>query len=294
MQKIWTTSSPHGILDHSYITAATTEEACRVAHFKGRLYCVYIDGIREFGTVKVISKASSAGLWSEPVVVSETPPRWAPCIFTFRDRLHIVFASTLGTTDLLTLDEPSGLFVFNRTLDIFLEMTPTVAQVAGRLQLFHHLHDDAVNIWRRSTLDLKDWTRGETVKSDGLSAVRSNLSPVAVTYQRLIHLIYKDVAGGFYLIKFDGVQQWTRAQLLLREDYPHSPAAVVHNGLLKLLFTQATAESQGPDVHYEIHQYAYDGNVLGPLAVSTGLGATNSPGAAVQDGVLHVLYRGKP
>jgi len=293
-RKIWTTSSPHGILDHSFPTAGATEEACRVAHFRGRLYCVYIDGVRELDGIKVISKASTAGLWSQPAVVSETPARWAPCIFTFRDQLHVLYATTLGTTDLLTLDEASGLFVFNRALNLSLEMTPSLAEVAGRLLMFFHVHENAVNVWQRSTLDLKEWSRSETVKVDGVHSLHSYLSPVAITYQRLIHLVYKDSAGGFHLLKFDGVRQWSRAQRLLDNDYPCSPAAVVHNGLLKLLFTQATAASEGPKAHYEIHQYAYDGNVLGPVTVSTALGATNSPGAAVQDGVLHVLYRGKP
>ncbi len=294
MNRIWTTSSPHAILDHSYPTSASTEECCRVAHFKGSLYCVYVDGLRELGAVKVIRKASRAGLWSEPATVSEITPRWAPCIFVFQDQLHVIYASTLGTTLLLTLDEPSGLFVLNRTLDIFLEMTPSVAVLAGRLHLFHHVHDNAVNVWLRSTLDLKEWTRSTLVKSDGAHPVRSNLSPVAITYQRLVHLVYKDAAGGFYLLKFDGVQQWSRAQLLCRDDYPCSPAAAVHNGLLKLLFTRATGDTPAPGAHYEIHQYGYDGSTLGLLAESTALGATNSPGAAVQDGVLHVLYRGRP
>lgn len=291
--KIWTTSSPHGILDHSYPTPAATEEACRVAHFKGRLYCVYIDGVRELDGVKVISKASNAGLWSEPATVSATPVRWTPCIFTFKDRLHVIQATTLGTTELLTLDEASGLFVLERVLSLSLEMTPSVAVLAGRLHLFFHVHDNAVNLWMRSTFDLKDWSRSETVKSDGVNSIHSYLSPLAITYQRLVHLIYKDASGDFYLLKHDGLRQWSRAQLLLRGDYPCSPAAVVHNGLLKLLFTRATADTRGPDAIHEIHQYAYDGNVLGPLQTSTALGATNSPGAAVQDGVLHVLYRGK-
>lgn len=294
MKKIWTTSSPHGILDHSYPTSASTEECCRVAYFKGSLYCVYVDGLRELGTVKVIRKASNAGLWSEPASVSDILPRWAPCLFTFKDQLHVLYASTLGSSVLLTLDEASGLFVFNRTLDIFLEMTPTVAVLAGRLVLFHHNHDAPRNIWQRSTLDLKDWTRSTLVKSDGVNAVHSNLSPLAITYQRLIHLVYKDVGGGFHLLRFDGVRQWSRAQLLVPDDYPCSPAAAVHNGLLKLFFTQATADTPAADARYDIHQYAYDGNVLGPVTVSTALGATNSPGAAVQDGVLHLLYRGKP
>jgi len=294
MKKIWTTSSPHGILDHSYPTSAATEECCRVAHFKGSLYCVYVDGLRELGTVKVIRKASNAGLWSEPTSVSEITPRWAPCIFTFKDQLHVIYASTLGSTLLLTLDEPSGLFVLNRTLDIFLEMTPAVAVLDGRLHLFHHVHDNPVNIWQRSTLDLKEWTRSTLVKSDGAHPLRSHLSPVAIAYQRLLHLVYKDADGGFYLLKFDGVRQWSRAQLLFRDDYPSSPAVAVHNGLLKLLFTQASADTPAAGAHYDIHQYGYDGNVLGPRVTSTALGATNSPGAAVQDGILHVLYRGMP
>lgn len=293
MNKIWTTSSPHAILDHSYPTSAATEECCRVAYFKGSLYCVYIDGMAGLGDVKVIKKASNAGLWGEPVTVSEIMPRWAPCIFTFKDRLHVIYATTLGTTNLLTLDEPTGFFELTGTLNIAMEMTPSIAVLAGRLHLFHHVHDNAVNIWQCSTLDLKDWTSSTLVKTDGQTTARSNLSPLAITYQRLVHLIYKDVAGGFYLLKFDGTRQWSRAQLLLREDYPCSPAAAVHNGLLKLFFTQATSETPAAEARYEIHQYGYDGNVLGPQVASTALGATNSPGAAVQDGVVHVLYRGK-
>ncbi|MHA6194079.1 hypothetical protein ACX3YG_06865 [Pseudomonas wadenswilerensis] len=294
MQKIWTTSSPHAIFDHSYETAGQTDEGCRAVHFKGRLYCAYIDGLRDLDGVRFISRASNASLWSQPGTVSETPARSDPCLFTFRDQLHVVYATTLGTTVLLTLDEASGLFVLTRTLPLNLEGTPSAAVLAGRLQLFHHVTGSATNLWCRSTLDLKEWTRAEVVKGDGSFSIATRLNSTAITYQRLIHLIYKDEAGGFYLLKYDGSRQWTRAQLLLRDDYPDPPAAVVHNGLLKLFFNEANADTKKPDVTYNVHQYAYDGNVLGPVSISTHLGATNSLGAAVQEGVLNILYRGKP
>lgn len=294
MQKIWTTSSPHAIFDHSNETPAQTEEGCRAVHFKGRLYCVYIDGVRGLDGVKFISRTSNASLWGSPVTVSDTPARWAPCIFTFKDRLHVIYATTLGTTLLLTLDEASGLFVLTRTLALNLDGTPSAAVLEERLQLFYHVVGSATNLWCRSTLDLENWGRAEVVKNDGVYSIATRLGSTAITYQRLVHLIYKDEAGGFYLLKYDGSRQWTRAQLLLRDDYPDPPAAVVHNGLLKLFFNVATADTKKPDGDYNIHQYAYDGNVLGPAIVSTHLGATNAVGAAVQDGVLNILYRGKP
>lgn len=294
MQKIWTTSSPHAIFDHSYKTAATTEEGCRAVHFKGRLYCVYIDGLRDLDGVKFISRASNASLWSGPGTVSDTPARAQPCIFVFRDQLHVIYASTLGTTLLLTLDEASGLFVLTRTLALNLAGTPSAAVLEGRLQLFYHAIGSETNLWCRSTLDLNEWNRAEVVKRDGNYSIATRLDSTAITYQRLVHLIYKDAAGGFYLLKYDGIRQWTRAQLLLGNDYPDPPAAVVHNGLLKLFFNEATGDTKQAGASYNVHQYAYDGNVLGPAIVSTHLGATNSIGAAVQDGVLNILYRGKP
>ncbi|MFD2645003.1 hypothetical protein [Pseudomonas japonica] len=294
MHNLWTTSSPHAIFDHSYKTAAKTEEGCRAVHFKGRLYCAYIDGLRDLDGVKFISRTSNVSLWSEPGVVSDIPARSDPCIFVFKDQLHVIYASTQGSTLLLTLDEASGLFVLTRTLDLNLDGTPSVAVLEGRLQLFHHVMGSPTNLWCRSTLDLKEWNRAEVVKSDGVYSIATRLDSTAIVYQRLIHLIYKDAAGGFYLLKHDGSRQWTRAQLLLRNDYPDPPAAVVHNGLLKLFFNEARGEASKADASYDVHQYGYDGNVLGPAIVSTGLGATNSVGAAVQDGVLNILYRGKP
>ncbi|MDR0276285.1 MAG: hypothetical protein LBJ37_00105 [Paucimonas sp.] len=286
MHKIWTTSSPHAILDHSYPTSAATESGCRAVCFKNRLYCVYIDGVPGLGTVKVLHKADGSD-WSEPAEVSGITPLSDPFLFVFGEQLHVMFPTTLGSTLLLTLDEASGLFVLTRTLLMALANTPSAAVLAGRLHLFHHV-PDSTNLWYCSTTDLKTWAPSVLVKADGVYAVRSPLSPLAITYQRLVHLVYKDSAGGFYLIKFDGVRQWSRAQLLLPDDYPHTPAGAVHNGLVKLVFSQPKADD------YALHQYGYDGNVLGPVSVSTSLGATLSPAAAVQDGVLHVLYRSKP
>ncbi|MFV2947409.1 hypothetical protein [Pseudomonas japonica] len=294
MQKIWTTSSPHGIFDHTYETAAATEEGCRAVHFKGRLYCAYIDGVRDLDGVKFISRASNASLWSEPATVSDIPARAQPCIFVFKEQLHVVYPTTLGTTELLTLDEASGLFVLTRTLALSVAGTPAVAVLEGRLQLFHHVIGSPTNLWCRSTLDLDEWSRAEVVKHDGTYSIATRLDATAITYQRLIHLIYKADAGGFHLLKYDGSRQWTRAQLLLPNDYPDTPAAVVHNGLLKLFFNEASGDTPQAGASYNVHQYAYDGNVLGPVTVSTHLGATNSIGAAVQDGVLNILYRGKP
>ena len=93
----------------------------------------------------------------------------------------------------------------------------------------------------------------------------------------------------FQLIKFDGDEHWSRAQRLLQDRFHETPVAVVHNGLLKLLFNNREGVPG-----FDIYQYAYDGNVLGPATISTELGAARSMGAAVLDGVMHVLYRGQP
>ncbi|HCN44859.1 MAG TPA: hypothetical protein DIT18_03705 [Pseudomonas sp.] len=287
MHKIWASLSPHGILDNTYSTSAVTDGSCRVASHKGTLYCVYIDGPGSSGPVKFISRTAISD-WGEPKAIGELHSNFAPGIFVFSERLHVLVPGVYGRAALMTLNPASGQFELSYWLDMDISESPSAAVLDGRLHLFFKLRDSS-NLQYRSTLDLDIWTKAVYVKSDRTNTARTHVSPLAITYQGLIHLIYKDVSGGFFLIKFDGDEHWTRSRRLFEESFHHSPAGVVHNGLLKLLFS----DKQGTP-YYDIHQYAYDGNVLGPATVSTNVGAAKSMGAAVLDGVLHVLYRGQP
>lgn len=287
MHKIWATVSPHGILDNTCATAAVTDDSCRVASHRGTLYCVYVDGPGLPGPIRYITRTALSD-WSEPKALGELHSHFCPAIFTFAERLHVLVPGVLGRAALMTLNPTSGQFELDSWLDMNMAATPSSAVLAGRLYLFFKLKD-STNLQYRSTSDLANWSKAAYVKSDRSNTARSHQSAVTITYQGLIHLFYKDVGGNFYLIRFDGDGHWTRGQQLLQERFNHTPAAVVHNGLLKLLFS----DKQGV-AEYDIHQYAYDGNVLGPATVSTELGAAKSIGAAVLDGVMHVLYRGQP
>ena len=283
---LYFTETPFLFLNDSYQTPAISEGGCRVVDFADRLYCVYIDGTQELGHVKFMSRSLGSG-WTEPsVVFAELRSRQAPHIFVFNGKLHVLAISELGVAVLATLDAVSGRFVVHEDLSLpaNMRMTPSSAIIRGTLYLFYGWGDGYVSFV--STSDLKHLSIPRSVTEVGIP-VRTNLSPVAISYQGLIHLIYKAKVGGFYLIKFDG-ERSTRPQLLVADDYTHSPAAVIHNGLLTLLFGSRV------DTVGDLYQYRYDGNVIGPSMRSSGLAATDSPGAAVIEGRMVVVYRGKP
>ncbi|OLS58906.1 hypothetical protein [Pseudomonas putida] len=287
MHKLWASVSPHGILDNTCATSAVTDGSCRMVSHQGTLYCVYIDGPGNPGPIKCITRTSIAD-WGEPKTIGEVHSKFPPSIFVFNERLHLLIAGVFGKTLLMTLNPASGQFELDHWTDMNISETASAAVLSGRLHLFYQTPDGS-NLLHRSTTDLKVWTKPVYVKSDGKNTARSWISPLAITYQGLIHLVYKEVDGDFRLIRFDGDSHWTRGSRLLADNFHHSPAGVVHNGLLKLLFSDKVGYPT-----YDIHQYAYDGNVLGPATISTELGAAKSVGAAVLDGVLHVLYRGQP
>ncbi|MCS5516486.1 hypothetical protein NWF32_20495 [Pseudomonas qingdaonensis] len=101
--------------------------------------------------------------------------------------------------------------------------------------------------------------------------------PIAIVYQGLIHLFYKDGDGRTLLVKYDGKQAWTEPRVFIEQAYPFMPGVTVHAGLLKLAFTRSIANADGR----ALYQYAYDGNTLSPATVSSNLAATERVGLGV-------------
>lgn len=285
---LYSTSSVHGILDHTEQMPGQTQGSCRVAEFAGRLYCVYLDGVADAvaGNLKVISRSSTSG-WTEPQpVLDDLRCRFTPHLFVFNGKMHLLACSDIGVVLLSTWDGTPGRFgeaVVQRHLQY--DLTPTTAVLKGKLHLFYTWANHGY-IGHCSTTDLAAWRRESYSVTDASVPVRTNLSPVAITYQGLIHLVYKSKKGGFHLVNFDDNAHCTRPRVLVAEDYGHSPGIAVHNGLLKLLFSTRT------DMPFDLYAYGYDGNALSAPTRSSALTATESPSAAVLDGALVVCYRG--
>lgn len=282
---LYYTETTSCFLDNSLKTPAESAEGCRVTEFEGWLYCVYIDGSSLPGRPKYMRWTPAAG-WSEPQsVFEELRTHYVPHLFTFNGALHVLAISELGSTVLATYDTVLRQFVIQDAPDLpsRMVMTPGTVVHSGRLYLFYRW--ESGNVFYVTTLDLKSWTRSKTVMDDTVP-IRTNVSPVVVDYQGLTHLVYK-TSEGYFLIKISE-QCRTRPQLLVAQDDGPSAGAVVHNGLLKVL---VVCKKNGVG---ELHQFGYDGNAIGLPVRSSKVDADASPGAAVLNDTLVVVYRGKP
>lgn len=282
---LYYTQTTSCFLDNALKTPAESEEGCRVTEFEGWLYCVYIDGSSLPGRPKYMRWTPAAG-WSEPQsVFEELRTHHVPHLFTFNGALHVLAISELGSTVLATYDTVLRQFVIQDApgLPSRVVMTPGTVVYSGRLYLFYRW--ESGNVFYVTTPDLKRWTRSTTVMDD-MVPIRASVSPVVVEYQGLIHLVYK-ASDGYYLIKISG-EHSTRPQLLVAQDDGPSAGAVVHNGLLKVL---VVCKNNGIG---ELHLFGYDGNAIGLPVRSSTVDADASPGVAVLNDTLVVVYRAKP
>lgn len=283
--KLWYSASEHGILDHSLVTTAQSSTTCRVATYGNRLFCVYL--APDTHVVTFIGKTADTG-WSAPVdVVDRLPARGTPTAFVFNDRLQVVFNAAQGESVSIraTYDNERNDFPTQR-LGVPFKGTPSFVQLDATLHMFYVL-EDSDNIVHRYSTDAVQWSRPALLKHANGSGVLSNLNPVAVVYQGLIHVFYKALDGNFYLTKFDGNTAWTRPRVFINDSYGHSPGAVVHNGMLNLVFSERADAAA-----YDLYHYRYDGNCLSPVTLSSNLAARESIGLGVLSGKLHAVYCG--
>lgn len=281
---LYSTSSVHGILDHTERLPGQTEGSCRVVEFSGRLFCVYVEGTSRLGRPSYISR-SAASNWTEPQpVIDGVRCREAPHPFVYGGKLHVLVCSEGGIVSLSTYDEARGTFGGAVVQKMEYSLTPCTAVLKGTLHVFYRWGRGYIGHY--STTDLAKWRRENYTIADAGVPALTNLCPVAITYQGLIHLVYKSRNGGFYLVNYDDNAHSTRPRLLVSEDYGHSPGITVHNGLLKLLF------SSKADMPFDLYAYGYDGNALSVPTRSSALSATESPSATVLDGTLVACYRG--
>jgi hypothetical protein len=206
-----------------------------------------------------------------------------PSLVSFKNKLWLIYTDEFGSTEFRAWDESHATFVYMRQRALNIGESATFAQLNNMLYMFYKLHDSN-NIYCTHTPDMEHWSEPALIKKDGVNTIKSYLSPVAIAYQDLIHLVYKDHLGGFFLLKSDG-EHWTSPIAFIGADYGHSPGIVVHNGLLKLVFCNL---SKAPSP--ALYQYCYDGNALSPVVASTMLSAGGSPALSTQDGKLIATY----
>ena len=274
------TTNRHGILSGSTSIAPNTLGGCRAALHKGKLFCVY--RADTFGRVQII-KQPTGEAWHSPEPQSRMNAIELPGLVSFNDTLYLFYKDANEITYVCAYDEPQGRFKHLNQLDVVVSETPSFAVLNGVLHMFYK-RPSGKNIYHRRTADLQEWAEQPIIKRDGINTAVTELSPVAITYQNLVHLIYQDdVSGESLLQKTDG-GAWSGPVRLVARQYEHSPGIAVHNGLLKLIYT---------DTSQAIHQYCYDGNSISPMVASTSLKCrTASPALAVQDGFLTALYSG--
>ena len=299
------TENIDGIMQGFTTLTADAEDGCRTAVHNGTLFCVYLGPGRE---ITYMVKPQN-GSWGRPIILeyatannnnyvvegqhgnpqSQDPAVYTgnneniPSLVSFNNELWLIYTDEFGSTEFRAWDESHASFVYRRQRGLTIEHSATFAQLNNTLYMFYKLHH-ATNIYCTHTLDMEKWSAPALVKKDGIKTIKSYLSPVAITYQGLIHLIYKDLEGGFYLLKSDG-QHWTSAIPFIGADYGHSPGIAIHNGLLKLAFCNL-AKATSP----ALYQYSYDGNALSPVVASTLLSAGGSPALCTQDGKLVATY----
>lgn len=281
---IYYTASVNGILNHSYSTPAETEGSCRVASHQDELFCLFIaSGAHD--AIPCFIKKSASGTWTQPQPIHEgAAVSSVPGVVCFNGGLYAVMARDSQSALVAKYNPVSDGFEV-RALPISIVQTPALSVLNDRLFLFYKVaQDNTVRV--RSTTNLIDWTPEKTVLRDASQQLVSDLSPVACTYQGLVHLLCRDVQG-FHLCKCDAEENWTRAQLIVPYSHSNSPAMVVHNGLLNIIFSR-----RSNDTGNDLYRYCYDGNSLSLPVCSTHLSASRSVGAGVLGDALYVMYRG--
>lgn len=299
--RVNSSESLHGIFQGFSTLGEHAIDGCRIAQHKGSLFCVYVGTNRE---IMYAIKPSSAP-WQTPLLAKhdsahdgymaiepvENPVPAAfslasnnvPSLVSFKDALWMIYTDDAGSTVFRRWDEHRSEFILIRERALTVQQSASFAQLNDTLYMFYKVASSN-NIICASTTDMEHWSRPRLIKKDGINTVTSNVSPAAITYQGLIHLVYKDTKGGFYLVKSDG-EHWTGAIALIPADYTHSPGIAVHNGLLKLVFCNLPNAASSA-----LYQYSYDGNALSPVMPSTLLSATGTPALSTQDGKLIVTY----
>ena len=284
---IYTTQSRHGILNHSRKTPGETEGYCRATEYKRQLFCVFINGPTAIGPPMVMSRSAGTD-WDPPVKLLEDFHGYnTPTLFTFAEGLYALVPGVLGNALLLSYNDRARGFTDSRLLGFSIDGTPSTAVLNNELYVFYRTKGSR-NVFYTSSADLQVWSRSRTLKIDGSRSVLTDLCTSVVTYQGLVQVIYKSDDKTFDLLQFDGEGNWTRARQLVTQPYAFDPAVVVHNGLLKLIFS----ERAGSD--YSLWQYSFDGHSISGPVQSTELSASRSIAAAVLDGELVLMYRGAP
>ncbi|WP_175649409.1 hypothetical protein [Pseudomonas sp. Marseille-P9899] len=290
---IFYTSSAHGILNHSLQTPASTRGGCGVAVHGGTLFCVYIDEFDIWGQVKVITKTEQ-GAWTAPV---DLGPRiyasQAPAIFTVGKNLYVfvVVKGADGSSACwrFTYDDATGAFMMGPLPNLTnITRPPSFVEMDGMLYMFYS-RPNKIIAWRK-TRDFTTWSDEQWIYEEGANLLLCENPPTVIWYQGLIHVFATDTNGNHQLLKFDGGTNWTRPRLFIAEKYTHPPSAVVHNGLLKVVFNGPASAPNRRD----LFQYGYDGNATSPPTVSSNLMATERVGLGVLAGRLYALYRGAP
>ncbi|WP_062387335.1 hypothetical protein [Pseudomonas abietaniphila] len=274
------TANRHGILSGSTSIAPHALPGCRATLHNGTLFCVY--RADTFGRVQIIKQAPGE-TWQSPEPQSRMSAIELPTLVSFNDTLYLFYKAANEVTYVCSYDERLGKFKQIDQLNVVITETPSFAVLNGVLHMFYK-RPTGKNIYYRRTTNVQEWAEQPVIKRDGVNTAVTELSPVAITYQNLIHLIYQDdVSGESLLQKTDG-GAWSGPLRLVTKPYEHSPGIAVHNGLLTLIYTDASQV---------LHQYSYDGHSISPLVPSASLKCdTASPALAVQDGFLTALYTG--
>lgn len=286
--KLYSTQNRHGILNSSFSTYGQSEGACQIVAHENTLFCAFVNSTSATGPLAFMTRTNNAN-WGQPIAFAEDlHGAFAPCLFTFNGRLYALVGAVLGQSLLMVYNPVSQRFESAGLLSMAFSDTPSVAVLGGRAHLFFQTRGSS-NLFHKTSSNLQQWSVATVLKSDGLHVISGAGRPVAITYQGLIHLCVRLDTGKFHLFKHDGSTAWTRGVQLIDAEFAYPPGMVVHNGLLKLAFSDAASASE-----HAIHLYCYDGNVIGPATLSTGLAATRGVGMGVVEGTLHAVYRGAP
>lgn len=278
MMELQVTTNSHGVLSGSTSIAPNILAGCRATLHNGTLFCVY--RADTFGLVHIIRKPQGES-WQSAEPQARMNAVELPTLVSFNHTLYLFYKTANELTYVCTYDERLGRFKQTDHINVVIAETPSFAVLNGVLNMFYKTPASR-NIYHRRTTDVRSWAEQPVLKKDGVNTAITELSPVAITYQNLIHLIYQDDLSGESLLQKTDGGVWSGPARLVTRHYEHSPGIAVHNGLLKLIYT---------DDSHVLHQYTYDGNSISPVVPSTSLRCdTASPALAVQDGFLTALH----
>lgn len=289
--KLWYTDTNDIVGNSKVLTTEDVDGGGELVVFENKIFCFYksLSSKKILFRTKKANSSSSSYPWSDydEITIFENDS-FAIKPIVFKDTLFIMGSKKNHELQLGKYNNGTFSSVKSNITDYKNYYNPSFSILNNILYLFMKGNNDD-KIWYFKSNDGINWTGLNEVHPSCESKIETSISPVSITYQGSIFLIFspKDNTNATSWIKFDG-EQWSSPTQFISVGYKHLPAATVHNGLLKVFFVGATNKVTDKN----IYQYSYDGNCWSTPIRSTCLLAGDFVSVAPLNGVLYAVYPG--